>query len=702
MLVPAILAMTLSVSEPMGDAAMAWHTDGDAALAAHGRVGYDHELAPWERGVSARHGGDGRVATLLGGYLEGTLDPALGLTPGKGVTLYLRLQALNKGWQSGIASLTDQNGAVAARIYAEDRNHGQNLELVFETYDGAGMSTHLRCPLKPLRIGTWHDLVFVLGDEGLVFYAEGVQRGAMGVPGPFADAAVTRICVGHDDTERPAFLGHIDHAVLWGRRLTDDEAKSLGGRSPEEELAMVADRVAKVGPRVALDPCRPIYHVTGPVGLMGDPNGPVMFEGRAHLMYQSFPYFMDEEYMLPGWGHMVSDDLVHWEHLPAAMMPVPGSYDAAACASGCCVVNDGEPTIVYTSAAPQTQSIATSQDGMRTWTKYAGNPVVANPPEIENLSDGFRDPFCWHEDDGWYMIVGSAINEVGGTLPLYRSTDLRNWEYLHPLCTGTDPDCMQWECPNFFPLGDKHVLVISPLLHSSAAIRGDVIYAIGDYRDHRFVPDAWHTLDLGGHPNYYAPNSFVDDRGRRLMWGMIGVGGSAGYPWHGAQTLLRELTLRPDGRLGIAPIPELTALRGRAWHAEGIAIDGPAMAFPEGLAGECLELQLRIDPGDATAVGLDVRCSDDGARWLPIRFNIAESRFSIGDRKAPFALLDSEKELSLRVFLDRRVVEVYLNGREVMTGQVHHGPRDTMLRFSAEGGTARCVSLDAWEMNGIW
>ncbi len=473
-------------------------------------------------------------------------------------------------------------------------------------------------------------------------------------------------------------------------------------RAHGAERARATARIDTAAAHVARDPARPRYHLTAPVGLMGDPNGPVVFEGRYHLMYQFFPYYQATDEMRPGWGHLVSEDLVYWKHWPIALMPVPGTYDAAACASGSCVIQDGVPTIVYTSVPPQAQSIATSRDGMRTWEKYAGNPVVPAPPEIEGLRDGFRDPFVWREDDGWYMIVGSAIDGVGGTVLLHHSPDLRNWTYLHPLCTGADPDAMQWECPNFFPLGDKYVLVISPLLHSAPALRGDVIYSVGDYVDHRFIPGPWRTLDLGGHGNYYAPNSFADDRGRRLMWGCIGVAGSAGHPWFGAQSLLRELTLRPDGRLGVAPVPELAALRGRAWHDEDLVLDGPAVAFPEGAAGACLEILVRIDPGGATEVGLDVRCGPGGTSAVPIRFNRAEGLFRVGGREAPFRLLEDERELRLQVFLDRKIIEVYLNGREVMTAQTGQGPRDTGLRFHAGGGTARVLSLDVWEMGGIW
>jgi beta-fructofuranosidase len=435
---------------------------------------------------------------------------------------------------------------------------------------------------------------------------------------------------------------------------------------------------------------------------MGDPNGPVFHEGKSHLMYQFFPYWGYEKQEIPGWGHMVSTDFVHWEHWPIAMMPEPGTYDHAACASGACVVDDqGLPTIVYTSVPPQAQSIAVSQDGMRAWRKHPDNPLV-NPPLLEGMTDGFRDPFVWREEDGWYMIVGTAIDKVGGAVTLHHSPDLRNWTYLHPLCVGEDPDCMMWECPNLFPLGDKYVLVVSPLLHSSSSVRSDVIYSIGDSVDHRFVPGPWHVLDFGTHFNYYAPNSYADDQGRRLMWGCVGVGSLAGKPWHGVQTLLRELALRPDGRLAIAPIPELAVLRGRHWHYEDLPITAPQTPLPDNASGAFLEIMARIHVGTAQAVGLDVRCTPNGEDAIAIRYDAGAGMLRAGGCSGEFRLLDSEDTLELRIFLDGRVVEVYANGRAALTMQSHLSPKDTGIRLAAEGEGAEVSSLDIWEMASIW
>lgn len=187
------------------------------------------------------------------------------------------------------------------------------------------------------------------------------------------------------------------------------------------------------------------------------------------------------------------------------------------------------------------------------------------------------------------------------------------------------------------------------------------------------------------------------------MWGMmLSVGGSPGYPWGGAQTLLREITPRADGRLGVAPAAEVEALRGKHWHFQDVAVEGPGTPLPESVAGECLELGLRIDPANAAEIGVDVRCTPGGNACVPIRYNKAEGIFSMGERKASFALLPDERTLDLRIFLDRRIIEVYINGRETMTGQTSLGGDALGIRLFSDGGAAKAKRLDIWEMGTIW
>ncbi|MBZ0288494.1 MAG: glycoside hydrolase family 32 protein, partial [Anaerolineae bacterium] len=211
--------------------------------------------------------------------------------------------------------------------------------------------------------------------------------------------------------------------------------------------------------KLAGDLHRPIYHYQPPYNWMNDPNGLIHWKGEYHLFYQHNPDSPLHANM--HWGHAVSPDLVHWEDLPIALAPTPGGPDKDGVWSGCAVNGDGVPTIFYTGVFPECQLVVRASDDMRSFEKYAGNPVIAAPPSGLNVT-GFRDPFVWKEADGWYMVVGSGIKGVGGTVFLYRSPDLLYWEYIHPLLMGSkDETGVMWECPGFFNLGDKWVLYVS-------------------------------------------------------------------------------------------------------------------------------------------------------------------------------------------------------------------------------------------------
>jgi beta-fructofuranosidase len=163
----------------------------------------------------------------------------------------------------------------------------------------------------------------------------------------------------------------------------------------------------------------------------------------------------------------MSADLVHWEHGPIALAPDPEGPEADGCYSGCAVVHDGVPTLIYTGVRGDDllACLATStDDDLRTWTKHPGNPVIAAPP-TEVATTIFRDHSTWRDDGGWRQIVGAGIEGAGGAALLYRSEDLRSWEYLHPLIVETevmshaDRRTLDWECPEFFRLGDRWALI---------------------------------------------------------------------------------------------------------------------------------------------------------------------------------------------------------------------------------------------------
>lgn len=295
------------------------------------------------------------------------------------------------------------------------------------------------------------------------------------------------------------------------------------------------------------------YHFEPQKGWMNDPNGLVYFRGRYHAFFQHYPN--DSKWGQMHWGHAVSDDLLHWEELPIALYPDRDYENDGGCFSGSAVEKDGRLYLFYTSVSHelgQTQSVAWSDDGVH-FEKYEGNPVIrANPTGAPD----FRDPKVTNIDGTWYMVVGSGDGSEGRVL-LFRSEDLLRWNYVGVLFVGAEyAHCI--ECPDFFKMGDKYVLMFSKIGEQERS----TIFVVGDFREGKLVNYTLSRPEWG--PDFYAPQSFFDGR-RRIMIGWMyhwGKEAPEGCPFAGALSVPRELTL--DGtRVRNFPVAEARHLLRR-------------------------------------------------------------------------------------------------------------------------------------------
>jgi beta-fructofuranosidase len=486
---------------------------------------------------------------------------------------------------------------------------------------------------------------------------------------------------------------------------------------------MTLDVTARAGQHLlAQDLHRPQYHFLPPANWMNDPNGMIQWRGQYHLFYQYNPH--GPFHGTIHWGHAVSPDLVHWRHLPVALAPTPDSADEDGCWSGVAVDHDGVATIIYSGArrGVQRACLATStDDDLATWEKYGGNPIIAEPPaDIELVA--YRDHSVWQEEDGWwYQLMGAGIVDAGGAVLLYRSHDLRQWEYLHPLLVGDATQTVpvhtgtMWECPSFFPLGRKHVLIVSVWddhrLHYP-------VYIVGTYADHRFTPEHTVRLDLGDN-HFYAPQTMIDDQGRRIMFGWVReaqtTDAQQAAGWSGVMSLPRALAFGDDGHLRITPVPELQALRGTHQRVTDQAIDPAVHLTLPDLPADQVELLAEIDPGTAQRVGITVQAADSAAVAVQIAYDCLTRRVVADQRQnsaeatpehevhAGTLALVADEPLHIHVFLDRSVVEVFVNGRVTYTNRIYGTQAGRLaVDLVAQGGHARLVTLDAWAMNGIW
>lgn len=450
---------------------------------------------------------------------------------------------------------------------------------------------------------------------------------------------------------------------------------------------------------------RPRYHFLPPSNWMNDPNGLIQFDGWYHLFYQHNPE--QAWWGTMHWGHARSRNLVDWEHLPIALQPTSGGYDKNGCFSGCAVDNDGVPTLIYTGVEPQVQCVATGTPDLVTWTKHRANPVLAAPPKGFDPAD-FRDPYVWMQDGQWLMVVGARTLENRGAALLYRSEDLTRWEFLNPLLQAqTEAWGRVWECPNFFQLGDKWVLLVSPVP------LGRTIYFIGQFEGNRFLPEDMGDLDRGG--SFYAPQTFLDTKGRRLLFGWLREDRikeeQLNSGWSGAQTLPRVLSLADDGSLRQEPASEVELLRGshRRINRQKVTPENPIRLTD--LRSDLLEIKAVVDPGDAMMVGLRFPRMPDLEEQTFVLYDCRNGGLSI-DRsvssldphvnsdecRCDFHLAEGEF-LDLRVFLDRSVIEVYANGRACLTARIYPTlPEGTGPEFLSMFGASTVRSLDVWEL----
>ena len=447
---------------------------------------------------------------------------------------------------------------------------------------------------------------------------------------------------------------------------------------------------------------RPTYHFLPAANWMNDPNGVIQWQGRYHLFFQYNPDGAWHANM--HWGHAVSDDLIHWEELPVAIAPTPDSPDQGGIFSGCIVNNGGTPVAFYTGVnddySVQTQCMAIGSDDLTRWQKYAGNPVVGEAPAHLGQTRDFRDPFVWQRAGHWYMTVSAHIVGVGGAVLLYRSEDLTNWEYLHPLFVGDRArNGRNFECANCFPLGDKWVLIISTMLVDAPA---STLYFVGRLEDERFIVETEGVYDAGVS---YASLMHVDESGRPLIYSWLREARSVALQrqagWSGVQAIPRLLSLDSRNRLISRPVPEAERLRGRHQHFAAGAAGEAAFA----VGGLALDIEAEFDAGAASSCGIELAAGDDKlaivyerrARTLQVQRHYHQANAEIDSGPVGSAhALDAGETLQLRILIDGSVVEVIANGRSRITSRFY--PASAAAPILRVISPAAAIRLDVWEM----
>jgi beta-fructofuranosidase len=476
---------------------------------------------------------------------------------------------------------------------------------------------------------------------------------------------------------------------------------------------------------LASDPRRPQFHLLPAKNWMNDPNGPVFWKGRYHMFFQYNPNAAVWGDM--HWAHAVSPDMVHWRHLPVALAPTPRGPDADGCFSGTAVVHDDRVDVIYTGVVSVPEDQATLRDGVHsyresqcfasssnpdllTWSKRP-EPIIAAPPAGLQVT-GFRDPSPWSRGDAWYMVVGSGSPHKTGAVLLYRSKDLQHWKYLHVVAQGestggtaanpVDSGDM-WECPDLFPLSNRHVLIYST--------QGKVFWQSGelDPKELVFHPEHTGLLDYG---SFYAPKTQLDPSGDRLLWGWIPetrpVAEYSAAGWAGLMSLPRVLGLTADGRLTISVASAADALRQSEQRLDTTASESSkrrqigSMRVQQACGEIFCTARRTADPFELALVSTAEGTSDEAKRWISLRYDPAQPhQISVDDKIIPVALAEGE-ELELHFYIDGSVIELVINRQAANTKRFYYsGSKAPEIGVSIPGSLQPLTHLSLWQLSPI-
>ena len=514
---------------------------------------------------------------------------------------------------------------------------------------------------------------------------------------------------------------------------------------PEQEAQLATNpmlqRFAESRRQLASDRHRPLYHFVSPESTLNDPNGLCFWGGQWHLFYQGYPPEDSRQH----WGHAISDDLIHWHDLPYAIYPHPEEC----CYSGTTLVEDDRVIAIYHGTQLGNMVALSSDPLLLNWEKVGDGAVIpmqkaGEPP----LPYTVFDPCIWKKDGFYYALSGGWLpkgpddKQIRANF-LFRSSDLENWEYLHPFVENDQYTVVgdDGACPYFWPLGDKHILLIYSHMTGGQ-------YLLGDYdkaRD-KFVVTDGGLFNFGPSTpsGVHAPSAVPDGKvGVIVIFNM-----NQGKPtqvWNQIMTLPRRLTLDADNRLLQEPAGDIESLRYDQQSVGETALPANQEIVLDAIQGNAMELSVELDRGAAPMVELNVLRSPNreeftriafyqrrGNRYrqrlsktqamnastaamqqLPQRY---ESLISIdasyastlpealsrAPETAPVFLADDEP-LQLRVFIDRSVVEVFVNGKQCVAVRVYPGREDSLgVSLRAQGSAATLKRLDAWQMRSIW
>jgi sucrose-6-phosphate hydrolase SacC (GH32 family) len=433
------------------------------------------------------------------------------------------------------------------------------------------------------------------------------------------------------------------------------------------------------------------FHLAHPgpgTGFPGDPNPAYFYKGRYHLHY-----IYRSQYGF-AYAHVSSTDMVHWKWHRTVFTP-PETGHGMFSGTGF-FTKDGTPAMIYHGEGSGRNMISYAlDDNLDQWTK---------PEAIIPLDDKGEQPDIWHWDPDLWQIDNTYYALSGGKDPeLFKSADLKDWKYLGKLLHDKFPKDLgvtreeDISCANIFKIGNKWMLLC--ISH-----RIGCRYYLGDFIDGKFLPDEhhmmnWKDTDWEDHSEvvYFAPESMLSEDGRRVMWTWLitDVKPSA------VQGLPRELELPEDGILRIKPLRELESLRYNGSSLENVTVKEGQSLLLDKVKGDAVELQVKFKAPLPAEFGINMLGDNSGNDELSITYGAGQNELTIAKIKPPFELKDGE-DLTLRIFIDKNLVEVFANDRQaavVSHAAIRENPN---IRIFTKDMDLIVNEIQAWNMKSIY
>lgn len=464
------------------------------------------------------------------------------------------------------------------------------------------------------------------------------------------------------------------------------------------------------------DPFRPAFHLTPPVGCMGDPNGGIYHDGWYHIFYglQPFAYHPGAWY----WAHARSEDLLHWEHMKTGLTP---AFDLGlhAIGSGSTMITmDGKKLAFYSQNKDGSMKFWRAQftnENLSEWKHEGKNPILTlEHPGLPPYDGFWRDPFVFAAGERTFLICcADLFDENYVPVPIFeaKNKELTEWEYKGNLFTVPKHKYRNLEVPEFKPMGDKWIFMAS----TDAPI-DRTIYFVGDFdlENLQFIPGLEGALDYSGH--YYAQESILDDKGYLFLLAWIPGWDRDWLPtymneplknsnplWNGCFSLPRQLSFE-KGQLIQKPVDILKQLRTNHFKMEEmkLPVTGPMTKYYviDEFRGDQLEIDVKFDLLNASFCGINVLSDSEGKGGLFIVWS--GDLLNVDGVNVPIKEWKKGEELELQIFVDKKIVEVFVNGgKYCITRQVREeNVNGNHITLTSLGGTAKLNSLDAWKL--IW